>query len=137
MKPFFSCCGWIRDPLFYLLLMLGLTAWFLPDPGFTPALWWLAAMAFVEELIFRGLIQEGIHRLLRYRFRIGPITLANLAASVLFAGTHLLTQPTGWALATFFPSLVFGFVWDRHRSVTGCFVIHLFYNICFFYKGWV
>lgn len=126
---------WIRDPLFYLLLGLGLIAWFLPAPYFTLPLWWLALMALVEELIFRGLIQEGLNKLFRHRFWIGPISLANLVTSILFAGAHLFAQPVGWALATFFPSLAFGFVWDRHKSIWACFVLHLSYNLFFFHLG--
>jgi len=84
----------------------------------------------IEEIVFRGLIQELVHDYISPRF-FGPISVANLLTSVLFAGLHLLSQPLLWGMLVFFPSLVFGFFKDRHRSLYAPIMLHVFYNAGF------
>ena len=84
----------------------------------------------LEEIVFRGLIQELVHDYISPRF-FGPISVANLLTSVLFAGLHLLSQPLLWGMLVFFPSLVFGFFKDRHRSLYAPIMLHVFYNAGF------
>ena len=86
----------------------------------------------LEELVFRGWIQG---RLLVPRLPAHPwrgITWANILASVLFSLVHLVNHPPIWAIAVFFPSLVFGFFYDRYQRVTPSIILHVFYNTGFF-----
>ncbi len=131
-KPHFII-PWTRDYLFYLFAGMGFFALLLPSPQTAPSVWALAIMAFAEELVFRYLIQDRLKQFFTGRFQLGMITGANIMASLLFVAAHLFYQPVGWAMGVFFPSIIFGIIWDRHASLTACFCLHFFYNICFFY----
>jgi len=89
----------------------------------------------VEELLFRGVLQGELRRhagMVRSRY---GFSLANLLVSAVFAGAHLVNQPPGWALATFFPSLLFGFFRDRTGSVLPGLLLHVAFNAGFFLTG--
>jgi len=133
MKRQSITASWPGDYLFYLFMFLGCIALLLPTPALTPALWILGTMALAEETLFRYIIQERLNKLFRYRMYLGIIGPANILTSLLFVLAHIFSQPITWALATFFPSMVFGITWDRHKSLLACFCLHFFYNICFFY----
>jgi len=124
---------WLRDYLFYIFLSLGFIVLLIPSPRLTPALWILGVMALAEEIIFRYLIQESLNKLFRHRMYLNILSPANILTSFMFALVHLLNQPVAWALATFFPSIIFGITWDRHKNILACFCLHFFYNVCFFY----
>jgi membrane protease YdiL (CAAX protease family) len=86
----------------------------------------------VEELLFRGVLQGA---LLRTRFgarTILGLSLANVLASVAFVTSHLVHHAPLWALATFFPSLIFGVFRDRSGSVWPSLILHVWYNAAFF-----
>jgi uncharacterized protein len=125
---------WLRDPWLYAAAGLAPLAWLLPGGEADPALWRLAVLALVEEMLFRGLVQEALLRKAFLRRRAGPVTLANIVASAVFVLAHALTQPLTWALAVVFPSLIFGWMWDRHRTILPCSALHLLYNLFFFYR---
>ena len=55
-----------------------------------------------------------------------------LLASALFALSHLPTHTPLMAALTFFPSLTFGALWTRHRSLWLCAAVHFWYNLLFF-----
>ena len=67
---------------------------------------------------------------------MGPVTLANLASSVLFVAWHLGSQPGAWAAATLVPSLVFGHLRDRLGSVWPAMILHMVYNAGFGLTAW-
>ena len=74
-----------------------------------------------EELLFRGTLHEYLlGKTGKYR--------ANLIVSVAFALCHLIFIRQPSRLLTFFPSLVFGEHYNRHRSVLAAFFIHAVYN---------
>ncbi|NJB68002.1 hypothetical protein GGQ74_001675 [Desulfobaculum xiamenense] len=119
----------LTTPFFWVLVVLGAPA-LLYSPGVDVALWSLPLRAFVEEFLFRGVVQDALER--RFALRIGIVTGANLFVSLLFALAHLPTHPPLWAALTFLPSLAFGALWSRHRSVTACAFLHVAYNVMFF-----
>ncbi len=124
----------LQDPVFYLLLASSLCGWFLGRPP-KPMAWdALLGKAFVEEFFFRFLLQEALLRILPRRARLGPLTLANVLVSLGFAGTHLPNQPVVWASMTFFPSLAFGYAWERYRSVLAPTAIHFGYNLLLYHR---
>jgi membrane protease YdiL (CAAX protease family) len=129
-----------QDSLFWLALAAGPACWLVLYLWLQPVLqpvWPLASpLAYLlpvllypvlEEVVFRGLIQELVHDYLSARV-LGPLSVANLVTSVLFACMHLFSQPPLWAALVFFPSLVFGFFKDRYRSLTAPILLHVFYN---------
>jgi len=104
-------------------------------PVYRPAglLAWLAFVLWqplLEELVFRGLLQGQLLRILRGR-RVGPVSAANLLATVAFAAMHLFAQPPAWALAVAVPSLVFGHLRERYDSVWPAVAMHALYNAGF------
>ena len=83
----------------------------------------------LEEIVFRGLVQEGVAGWLPQRF--GMLSLANVLTSVAFAALHLVHQSPLWSLGIFFPSLVFGFSKERYQSLWAPIILHGWYNLGF------
>jgi len=119
---------------FLPFLSFGFVGMYVPSPDIKLSLSWLFFKAFIEEFFFRFLLQEGVDRFLGYKWRLGPLSLANLFASLTFACLHLIHQPATWALLTFIPSLAFGYIWQRYRSVIPGTLIHFAYNAFLFYQ---
>jgi membrane protease YdiL (CAAX protease family) len=86
----------------------------------------------IEESLFRGVLQGELLRLPRLRQARLGLTGANVLSSLAFAAVHLVHQPLPWALATFAPSLVFGYFRDRCRSALPGLALHVAYNAGFF-----
>ncbi len=101
-------------------------------PLLAPTVFLLPALAYpvLEEIVFRGLIQELVHDYLS-KAALGPVTIANLLTSILFTGLHFLYHPPLWAALVFFPSLVFGFFKERTRGLAAPISLHVFYNAGF------
>lgn len=86
----------------------------------------------IEELLFRGIIQGYLARTeLGAREKAG-VSLGNVATSSVFVLAHLINQPPAWALAVFFPSLLFGYFRDRTGSVWPSLLLHTSFNAAFF-----
>lgn len=90
----------------------------------------------LEEIVFRGLIQESIQKLLVHKqFKIiflWRISHANLLASMCFTLSHFWSQPALWAAATLIPSLLFGYFKDKYQSLYPSIMLHIFYNLGFY-----
>lgn len=86
----------------------------------------------IEELTFRGMIQEYIgQKTEQYGYFFG-ISIANLLTSILFVLMHLVHHTPVWAILVFFPSLVFGYFKERYSKITPSIILHIFYNLCYF-----
>src|SRR5690606_32736811 len=105
-------------------LIFWLVWYFYTEPVFHPAWPRVQPLPFamlvvvyplLEETVFRGLLQPAIANRLPRRWRL--LSAANLLTSGIFASLHLFYKPPGWALLTFFPSLVFGYFRERHNSL--------------------
>ena len=134
-----------KDPLFLLALAAGPVCWLVlyffhfqqPDillnkPLLYPR-WFLSlvlAYPVLEEILFRGLLQELVRDYISTA-TFGPLTLANLLTSVLFAGAHFFYPAPAWAALVFFPSLIFGFFKERTATLTAPVILHVFYNAGF------
>ena len=101
-------------------------------PLLAPTVFLLPVLVYpvLEEIVFRGLIQELVHDYLSKK-SLGPVTIANLLTSILFTGLHFLYHPPLWAALVFFPSLVFGFFKERTRGLAAPISLHVFYNAGF------
>jgi len=132
-----------RDPLFWLAVMAGPLCWLVlllllkPAPHWAwplaaPAEYLLPVLIYpvLEEIVFRGLLQELAQEFISRR-AFGPLSLANLLTSLVFTGFHFLNHAPLWAALVFFPSLVFGFFKDRYRTLTAPILLHVFYNAGF------
>jgi len=91
----------------------------------------------LEEIVFRGLIQESIQKLLSHNniktMLFWRISYANLLTSLLFSALHLWSQPVLWALGVILPSLIFGYFKDRYQSLKPSILLHIFYNSGFYW----
>ena len=86
----------------------------------------------IEELLFRGLLQ-GILLTTGFGTRqLVGVSLANLLTSIAFVSTHFVYHSYFWAIAVFFPSLLFGFFRDRSGSVWPPLLLHIVFNLAFF-----
>ncbi len=134
-----------RDPLFFVALAAALTYWLglylltgrQPDLGWPLREPWrfvYPALLYplVEELVFRGLIQDLAHQHLR-PWSLGPLTHANILTSLLFTALHFFSHPPLWAAAVLAPSLVFGLFKDRSGRLAAPILLHAFYNSGYFW----
>ena len=111
-------------------------AWiFGPDSDFGSfARWPLRAVAILlifpvlEEIVFRGLIQDYISvKLSTWDIYLG-ITSANWVTTLLFCLTHLVTRSFIVALLVIVPSLVLGSLRDKGFSIKALAAIHVYWN---------
>jgi len=86
---------------------------------FFDALWLLGMTlsAFAEELFFRAYLMK--------RF-------SNLSVSLMFVIPHFILYPGILSLLTFFPSLFFGFAYQKTRSLAFVSLLHLVSNLVYF-----
>lgn len=134
------CPGLLRDrhflaavaagPIFFALLALFVvvTPVSLTQLFTWPYLYLAVAAPVMEELAFRGALQGWF---LDYRWgrrRWLGLTGANRIVSVLFTAVHFLYHPPLWALAVLAPSLIFGHLRDRTKSVWPGVALHVIYN---------
>lgn len=131
--------SFLYEPWFWFALLCGPLTWLvlwgigLPVTGvvhLSVGVLLLSVLVYpvLEEIVFRGFLQEWL--LIRPAFqpsRYG-ITLANVATSCVFALLHLMSQPPLWALSIVFPSLVFGWLRDRYSNLLPGILVHMFYN---------
>ena len=97
---------------------------------------WLIVAPVLEELAFRGWLHDTLlaSRSGRPRFgaaSVGPLTLANVLASLAFAICHLPFHSPWLAGAVFLPSLVFGRLKEIWGSVAPAIAVHAAYNLAF------
>ena len=89
------------------------------------ALGTLLLTALPEEWFFRGYFMSRLEQM-----GFNPLH-ANLSASILFALLHAPTQ--GWfGLSVFFPSLFYGWVYQRSRDLVLVILLHALSNMVFF-----
>ena len=84
----------------------------------------------IEELAFRGVIQEFIaSKTKQFRLYL-HLTLANVVTSLLFVAMHFVHHPPHWALIIFVPSLIFGYFKEQYGDIRASIFLHMFYNAC-------
>jgi len=136
-----TCPPFWHDAQFYLALLAGLIVLiviylFFPIRSdiLTTGQWGLLIslilwQPFGEELLFRGIVQGQLYKLPWGQRSWLYISTANLLTSFAFVALHLVYHPTVWAVAIFFPSLVFGYFRERHQSLYPAIVLHSLYNL--------
>ena len=86
----------------------------------------------LEELTFRGFIQELLYKKYNKYFFYKKISVANVVTSLLFAMMHMVNHSIYWAVLVFFPSLVFGYFKDKTKIIMPSILLHIIYNSIFF-----
>lgn len=131
----------LRDKTFWAALAAGGLFWFALAIGWKPAnfhLWFLSqpllfllpALIYpvLEEMAFRGLIQESLLTQPWGARQLAGLSHANIITSVLFTLAHFIYHPPLWAAGVMVPSLIFGYFRDKYRSVMPAILLHIFYN---------
>lgn len=136
------CPPFFRDRQFIAALAAGLLFW-IALRGFAPSYDHVTLTAsamlslcllqpLIEELIFRGVVQNELSRQPWGQARRFGMSGANLLTSILFTGLHFLSHPPLWALGVFVPSLLFGHFRERHASLYPPLALHIYYNTGYF-----
>ncbi|MDM5272166.1 JDVT-CTERM system glutamic-type intramembrane protease [Sulfurovum sp. zt1-1] len=94
-------------------------------------LWGVIIFPVIEELAFRGMIQEYIATKTNRFPLFFYLSLSNILTSVLFAAIHFFYHQAIWVLLVFFPSLVFGYFKEQYQSIVPGIILHAFYNLNF------
>lgn len=136
--------GFLADPLWWLAVAVGLAfatgmLWAFPDALVGSALngigAWLSCVVgqpVLEEVAFRGILQgELLHRRWGRRRWFG-LSAANLLSSAAFTGMHFVHHPPLWAASVLVPSLLFGWVRERHQGLGAPIGLHVLFNLEFF-----
>ena len=128
---------------FVLAMMAGILVvgimhgWVKPYPaqfeiGLMPLLSLIIWQPFIEEVLFRGIIQGQIGKRKWGKHAWLGISNANLVTSILFAAIHVVHDSPLFALSVIAPSLVFGYFRDYCNSVYPSILIHCAYNAMVF-----
>jgi len=92
----------------------------------------LAAVALPEEYFFRGFVQKHLRDKLpsiKIPLLPGRFPLAIVVSSLLFASIHLIATPHVSRLAVFFPSLLFGWLYERSGNLSQPIAYHALSNV--------
>ena len=84
----------------------------------------------VEELAFRGVLQEFIASKTKQYPPFYYLTLSNIITSILFVLIHFVHHSPLWAVLIFIPSLIFGYFKEQYKNIIPSIFLHMFYNIC-------
>ncbi|MCX7739216.1 MAG: CPBP family glutamic-type intramembrane protease [Hydrogenothermaceae bacterium] len=76
----------------------------------------LLLLAFAEELFFRGYLLK---------------LYSNLTVSLLFTLPHIILYTDIHSILTFFPSLLFGFLYERTKNLPLVSVVHFISNVMY------
>lgn len=89
----------------------------------------LFASPLLEEFIFRELVQNKINKFLKSGFFL-HISYGSFISSLIFTFIHLLLNDFAVIyLMVFLPSLFFGFLYDKYKSLLLPVLFHSFFNI--------
>lgn len=92
----------------------------------------LFASPFLEEFIFRGIVQKNIQKYIKCTF-FSYISLANIITSIIFAFAHLITGCNIYVtILLIIPSLYMGLLYDEYKSIKQPFTAHSIFNIIIF-----
>lgn len=99
------------------------------DAGVLPLVVFVVVFPFLEEFVFRGMMQRGLLKTSIGRRCYGPITLANIVTSSLFAIAHLPRGGLLLAAGVIVPSICFGYFFERHQRLVSPIMMHMAFNL--------
>lgn len=127
------------DFAFFLLVFIPLpfflTAYFMVPSrnheSFSTLLTLVILYPIVEEIFFRGIVQSWIA--LRVKKKLSFLSYSNILTSIIFSLMHLFNHAPIWAIASFVPSLVFGYSQERYKTLQAPVILHSYYNFGYFF----
>jgi len=99
-------------------------------PGIPEIFTYVVFAPVAEELFFRGVLQDAFR--LRFAKEFFGISVANLCTALMFVAVHIPFWGVSHALLVFFPSLAFGFIYDKTGKMTYAIFLHALYNFNIF-----
>ncbi len=123
----------VAAPVFWVLLYILGVPTSESKPALKPYLMIALVYPLLEEIVFRGGLQAMLLERPLFKKSQCQISLANVLTSILFAAMHLINQAPLFAASVFFPSLIFGWAWERHQTLLSPMLLHVFYNAGFVY----
>lgn len=89
----------------------------------------LFASPLLEEFIFRGLVQKSINNFLKSGIFL-HISPGSIISSLIFTFIHLILNDFAFIyLRVFLPSLFFGYLYDKYKTLLMPVLFHSFFNI--------
>ncbi|WP_353505895.1 JDVT-CTERM system glutamic-type intramembrane protease [Vibrio sp. SCSIO 43140] len=85
----------------------------------------------IEEVLFRGIIQESLLTIEVMKKNRYEVSLANIVTSCIFTGLHILNQAVILAILILLPSLVLGIFKERYSSLFIPIMFHILFNTTF------
>lgn len=85
----------------------------------------------LEEMVFRGALQDYLLRSVLLKKSLAGISIACIITSMVFALAHLWSQSALWAALVFAPSIVFGWAYERYQHLMPPSLLHITYNLGF------
>lgn len=87
------------------------------------------ASPLLEEFVFRGLVQKSINNFLKSGIFL-YISSGSIISSLIFTFIHLILNDFAFIyLLVFFPSLFFGYLYDKYKTLLLPVLFHSFFNI--------
>lgn len=87
----------------------------------------------IEELLFRGLLQGWLLERTQFQRRWFNLSLANITTAGIFTVLHFFSHPPLAAAAVLLPALIFGHFRDRYGSLHAPILLHVYYNLGYFW----
>lgn len=133
MRVFWLACALVAPPVAWAIAAAGF-----PMPVHDPLrdLVAIAAWSVAEEIVFRGGLQPLLARAFGTRGRSWPVTPANVATSLVFAGLHAWRHGAVVALGVFPVSLLYGFARERTGRVAPAALLHVGFNVLLYAASW-
>lgn len=99
------------------------------DAGLTTLITFVIVFPLLEEFVFRGMIHRALHRKSIGRRCYGPVTVANLVTTSLFAIAHLPRGGLLLAAGVIVPSICLGYFFERHQRLISPIIMHMAFNL--------
>lgn len=75
----------------------------------------------VQELLFRGVLQELLIRILKSKYKI---LLAIIYSNIIFASFHVMEFGSDIAMSVFLLGCIWGWLYSRHTTLIGVILCH-------------
>jgi membrane protease YdiL (CAAX protease family) len=119
-------CSLVLGSAFWLLLPCSLITMYQITPTFLLLV--LFVYPVVEEIIFRGTVQELLLQRKPMKVTYYGISRANMMTSCLFGGFHLMHQPFLFAILIIMPSILLGYFKERYSTLAVPIGLHILFN---------
>jgi uncharacterized protein len=97
----------------------------------------LVAWAAVEEIVFRGGLQQAMMQRRAFAATFLSISAANLITSLVFSAAHLWSHTVLQSMAVFPVSLMLGLAYEQSAGLRLPIALHMWFNLTLLAAHWV